>query len=226
MSTSTRPTFETVRDIEHVFARCEPLRIRYAPDELICQSGCYAAGVYLLTSGIVLESYVDRTSRAGDVATGLLGVGDLIGTELLLAGQARLHQTSCRALSDVSLTFLERSAFEAAVEAHDPLRRFLAAHLAERGLRLTRTLWRSQLAPEERLCALLLDLVLFAESADGMITLPRELDHRLLATLAHLPLRRARQACRLLPGVEWREDRLAFSLDVLDDWRSTAEPSP
>ncbi|MBU0596318.1 hypothetical protein KJ567_06515, partial [Candidatus Bipolaricaulota bacterium] len=152
--------------------------------------------------------------------------GDLIGTELLLADQARLHRTSCRALSDVSLTFLERSAFETAVEAHDPLRRFLITHLAERGFRMTQTLWRSQLAPEQRLCALLLDLARFGESTDGATTLPRELNHRLLAVLTRLPLRRVRQAYGSLPGVEWREDRLAFSLDVLDDWRSTAKPSP
>jgi len=219
MSTSVRPIVNLVRDLEGVFARYAPFRIQYAPDELICQSGSYAAGVYLVTAGIAQEWYVDRVNKESETPTGLLGVGDLIGSELMLAEDVDLHRTSCRAVSCVSLSFLERSAFEAAMEDHQVLRRFVMARLAERGFDLSRALWRSQLTAEERVCTLLLDSTRFGESVGGVVSLPEEIDLRLLAGLTYLSLRKVKQACEAFPGVKWKERRLTFSPDELARWR-------
>ena len=146
----------------------------------------------------------------------LLTSGDLIGSEFLLPNDDRLHRTSCRAVSTVSLLFLERSAFETAVEAHDVLRRFLTVHLAERSFSLIRVLWRSRLRSVERINALLLDLVPVGKpTADGHIALPAEIDLRLLAGLSHLSRRKASQACQSLPGVEWDNGQLVLSPEEL-----------
>lgn len=217
MSTLTQPTVDLLRDLEGVFAEHEPFRVRYAPDELICQAGSYAAGVYLVTTGIVHESYVDPVRKGGEVSMGLLGPLSLIGTEFLLPDGLRLHRVSCRAVTGVTLSFLERSAFETAMETHDVLRHFLVVHLAERSFNLIRALWRSRRGPLERAHALLLDLVPFGElTADGHVTLPAEIDLQRLAGLSYVSYRRVRQLCQSLPGVEWDGKRLVLLPGELD----------
>jgi CRP-like cAMP-binding protein len=221
MSALTQPAVGLLRDLEGLFAEHEPFRVRYAPDELICQAGSYAAGVYLVTTGIVHESYVDFVDKGRDVSTSLLGPLSLIGTEFLLPDGLRLHRVSCRAVTGVTLSFLERSAFETAVEAHDVLRHFLAVHLAERSFDLIRALWRSQLGPAERVRAVLLDLVPFGEpTADGHVTLPAEIDLQQLAGLSYVSYRRVRQVCQSLPGVEWGDEGCVLSPGELDPRRS------
>jgi CRP-like cAMP-binding protein len=219
MSLSLQPTVDLLRELEDVFAEHEPLRIRFAPKELISQAGSYAAGIYLITSGIVHESYAEGTGPGHEVSTGLLGPLSLIGSELLLPDGLRLHRVSCRAVTGVSLSFLERSAFETAVEAHDVLRRFLAAHLAGRSFDLIRAVWRSQLKPVERVGALLHDLAPFGEpTEDGRTALPVEIDLRRLADLAYVSHRKAKQACEALSSMEWDGGRFVLSLEELDGY--------
>ncbi len=216
MNTESQQTTDLLRDLDDVFTQHDPFRVRYEPNELICQAGSYAAGVYLVTAGIVRETYVDTLTKRGEVWVGLLGSGELIGSEFLLPDDDRLHRTSCRAVSTTSLLFLERRAFEAAVEEHDVLRRFLTVHLAERSFNLIRVLWRSRLRSVERISALLLDLVPFGKpTADGHIALPAEIDLRLLAGLSYLSCRKASQACQSLPGVEWDDEQLVLSPEEL-----------
>jgi len=221
MNTASQQTTDLLRDLEDVFTQHDPFRVRYEPNELICQAGSYAAGVYLVTAGIVRETYVDTLTKRGEVWMGLLGSGELIGSEFLLPDDDRLHRTSCRAVSTVSLSFLEQRAFEAAVEEHEVLRRFLLAHLAERGFNLVRALWRSQVGPEERVCSLLLDLARLGEQTpEGRIAMPEAVDLRLLAGLLHLPLRQTRRACESLAGVGRTGDRLTFAPGELRNWQS------
>jgi len=222
MNILTQPTAAVLRDLEEVFARYEPLQVRYEPDELICQVGSYAAGVYLVTSGIVQESYADPGTRGNRVSMGLLGPGELIGIELQLPDNERLHRTTCRAVTRVSLSFLERTAFAAAVEQHELLRRFLATHLAERCFGLAHALWRSQLEASMRLSTLLFDLIRFGEPASpGHIALPPQVDLRLLAGLSHLSHRQVKRVCASLPGVSWNdEEQLVFSPDEFSCWSS------
>jgi len=220
MIRTSRQTTHSAHDLETAFGRFEPLRIRYASNELICQSGSYAAGVYLMTTGIVLETYAGGTREAAPLVTGLLCTGDLIGIEPLSDGENMLHQTSCRALSSVSLSFLERGAFNAALEVDPGLRQYLTAYLADRSHRLVRALWRTRLAADERLRDVFLHLAPLASGDGASIRLPRELDLRLIADLAGVPLRRARQACTALHGVEWTDEGFRLSLAKLSDPRA------
>ena len=217
MSRTTRQATHSAQGLETAFDRFEPLRIRYAPNELICQSGSYAAGIYLITSGTVLETYASAMCEATPLATGLLCTGDLIGIAPLSDSENMLHQTSCRALSSVSLSFLERGAFSAALEVDTALRRFLTAYLASRSQRLIRVLWRTRLSADDRLRDLFLDLAHLGMGDNDIIRLPRELDLRLIANLTGVPLRRARQICSALQGVEWTDDGFRLSLDELSD---------
>ena len=218
MSRSPQPAVGLLRELEDVFTEHEPLRIRFAPKELISQAGSYAAGIYLVTSGIVHESYAETANPKHEVSTGRLGPSSLIGSELLLPDGLQLHRVTCRAVTEVSLSFLERSAFEAAAEAHGVLRRFLAAHLAERSQNLIRAVWRSQLKSVERVSALLRDLAPFGEpTADGRTALPAEIDLRRLADLSYVSYRKMKQACEALPCIEWDGSRFVLSPEELDD---------
>jgi CRP-like cAMP-binding protein len=210
------PTADMVRDLESVFAQHEPLRVRYERNELICQVDSYVAGVYLVTSGIVQESYRAPGTREGDVSLGLLGSGSLIGLEHQQLDGGQLHRSTCRAVSQVQLLFLERAAFSAAIEEHALLREFLTAHLAERCFAAARALWRSRLDRQTRFATLLLDLIPFGlrQSDDG-IAMPEEIDLRLLAAMAHTTPRQARRVLAALPGVKWVEERLVYTPEEL-----------
>ncbi len=204
MKGTTKPTTGVYRTPEDVFARHEPLHIRYAPNELIFQTGTYAAGVYLVTEGIVHESYVDAVAGGDPVSTGLHGPASLIGVEMHLPGGEPLHRSSCRAVSQVSLSFLEQSDFEAAIETDEKLRFLLMSHYARRGLLLTRAVWRSQLGPADRVQTLLQDLAFLGRPTDGgRVVLPKEIDLHRVAELSYMTYRKAKQLCHSLDGAEW-----------------------
>lgn len=225
MNTTSQQTTDLLRDLEDVFNQHDPFRVRYEPNELICQAGSYAAGVYLVTTGIVRETYVDTLTEHGEVWIALLGSGELIGSEFLVPDDDRLHRTSCRAVSAASLLFLERRVFETAVEKHEVLRRFLFAHLVERSFNLVRALWRLQVGPEERVCSLLLDLARLGEQTqDGKITMPEAIDLRLLAGLLRLSPWQTKRAYESLAGVDQSGDRLTFVPEELLGWQSERKP--
>jgi len=216
MDITMRSNVDAPQAVADLFAAYQPLHVRYEPDELICQVGSYAAGVYLLTAGIVLESYADPEVRKPDAAIGLLGPGSLIGLELKLPRSEQLHRTTCRAISTVTLTFLERKAFTAAMEEEEPLRSFLIAHLSERHFTMAQALWRARLGVPARLRSLLIDAAPLGELTDaGKVALPQAIDVQRLAALAHTSPRQIRQALAALPGAGWSQERLVFSLDDL-----------
>jgi CRP-like cAMP-binding protein len=221
MNTANQQTTDLLRDLEDVFNQHDPFRVRYEPNELICQAGSYAAGVYLVTEGIVRETYVDALTGRGEVWMGLLGSGELIGSEFSQPDDNRLHRTSCRAVSTTSLLFLERHAFETAVEKHEVLRWFLFAYLVERSFNLVRALWRLQVGPEERVCSLLLDLARLGEQTpEGRIAMPEAVDLQLLAGLLRLSPWQTRRAYESLAGVGRIGDRLTFAPEELLSWQS------
>jgi len=211
MKPTTTWSVDTAVRLEAIFASYRPFDIRYAADELICQSGSYAAGIYLVTDGIAIESYVDREAEV--VPTDLLGAGDLIGFELLAPDGGPLHCTSCRAVSGVRLAFLERSAFDAAMDDHPALSAFVTAHLAGRALRGIRALWRARLAPSTRVQDLIADLSRFGVPTEDGVALPPELDIRLIADLTALSKRRVKDAIESMPEIASRGDRLVIRQD-------------
>jgi len=230
---SIKSMADLLRELKDTFVQHNALSVRYATNELICQAGSYAAGIYLVTAGIVHESYVGPMCEQPEVSTGLLGEPALLGCELLLpAGDTQLHSVSYRALTEVSLLFLEQSMFESAVEEDMLLRRFLTMHLVRHTQDLLRALWRSQLGAEGRLRELLKDLTPLAHpAAHKQLELPAEIDVRQLASLAHVSPRKTKQLCQTIPGLEWSGeqfrldwDKLSGSPHKLSELRPTTSP--
>jgi CRP-like cAMP-binding protein len=193
---------------EALFADHQPLRVRYAKDELICRTGSYVAGIYVIASGLVDEIVQDPRLASGSEHHSLLGPGALIGLEILLDPREERHQTSCRALADTELLFIERNAFAATLDRDPEFRRFVESALAARHFALLRGLWRLISSPQDRIRSLLLDLTLHATSQDDneAIALTREIDCRLLSQLTSLSLRQLRTACDQLEGIDVGRD--------------------
>ena len=183
-----------------------PFRIRYAAGELIHQSGTFAAGATWIASGIVQES-CGKENAEGTTVSEPLGPGDLLGIEILLPGTAALHCGSARAVTDVQLSFLERSAFESAMEDDLRLRSYVLERMAERVFSLKRSLRVAADPLEVRLQRL---LSILAEKSDldptsGETALPPEIDRRVLAEFLSVSTRRVSRALDVL-GLTWTVD--------------------
>ena len=203
------------------FVAHDPFRVRYARNELVCHEGSYAAGAYVIESGLVSESMLDpRSIEAKPYA--ILGPGELIGLEILVPGDNELHRTSCRALVDTELSFLECDRFLSALETDDQLRRFVLGSISQRLFTLAASVRRSSVPPDERLCALLLDLAVTHGRASerGDAVLPPPINRRLIGELASLSASRFRRAWDALPSLEGSSERegIRLSPQALAAW--------
>jgi len=212
-------------DWANAFNAPEGLHIRYARGQLICQIGSYAAGIYLVTAGIVSESLGRNGGTAPPAAFEILGPGDLIGLEILLGSGEALHSACSHAITDVELAFLARDAFANVVDQDADLRWRLVQHLAARHLSVRRALSWSGSPARERLCHLLLVLQRrLGEGGHGKeVRLPKQIDSRTLAELLGISTSRVRRACASLPSLREEDGRLHFSSEALVDQLSVPD---
>jgi CRP-like cAMP-binding protein len=165
-----------------------PLHVRYAAEELICREGAFAAGLQWIARGLVLET--DRSAQGDSLESppDLLLPGDILGVEILIPGAEERHRTTCRALTEVSLVFLDRASLDRALERDQKFARVLIGHLAARHDRSRRARARLGLGPTSRLAATLLGLQPLCEATrvEAELALPEAIDLRVLGDLAGL----------------------------------------
>ena len=194
-----------------------PLHVRYAAEELICRKGTFAAGLQWIAQGLVLET--DRQDENGSLEPppDLLSTGDVLGVELLVAGAEERHRTTCRALTEVSLIFLDRASLDRALERDLQLARVLVGHLAARYVRSRRARASSSLAPASRLAAMLLELSPLCEAARGGAesALPEAIDLRVLGQLCGLSPTRIRRLSAEVGGLRESSGRVVFRAETL-----------
>lgn len=198
-----------------------PLHVRYAGGELISREGTFAAGLQWITQGLVMEA--EGTAEGGSLSAppDLLVPGDALGVEILAPNADERHRTTCRALTEVSLIFVDRASLDRALVADAKLAVWLAGHLAERNVRLRRARSRLGLAPAFRLQGTLLELSSICEPVEGedSLALPEAVDARILGELSGLS---PSQMKRLLPDVSQTQDtsgRIVFQLGAARDLR-------
>ena len=215
------------QECEDLFTRHGPLSVRYARNELICQQGSYAAGVYMIESGLVSES-LPLPDDIDTVPYSILGPTDLIGLEILLPGDSELHLTSCRAVVDTRLSFLERNALLSALGTDEQLCRFVLGSVTERLFALAGSLRQRNASPDQRLCSLLLDLTAThgEPSESESVSLPHSINRRLLAELSGLSASQFRRAWDTLPalGGASRREGISFSPQELRAWQQGQHP--
>ena len=202
---STNTQYPTTTPLDP-FETHGPFRIRYAAGELIHQSGTFAAGATWIGSGIVQES-CGKENTEGTAVSEPLGPGDLLGIEILLPGTAALHYGSARAVTDVQLSFLERSAFETAMQENLKLRSYVLERMAERVFSLKRSFRVAADPLEIRLQRLLCVLAekCGLDPTSGEMELPPEIDRRVLAEFLSVSTRRISRALDGL-GLAWSVD--------------------
>ncbi len=213
MSVLSQEAFPCPDGLAELLGDYHPLHVRYAAEELICREGTFAAGLQWITQGLVLETQGGSPRGQPNAAPDLLIPGDLLGIEILLLSSEERHHSSCRALTEVSLLFLDRATAERAL-AEDP--RFsieLVGHLATRYFRLRRARSRRVLDPVARLASTLLTVVPACLPVEGeeLLALPKAIDARVLGELSELSPAQMRRALRELANQQADTGLLSFN---------------
>lgn len=197
---------------EAIFHSYRPLRIRYAPGEMICQAGSYVAGIHLIVRGVVSDTML--TMEGAQRNSDILGAGDLIGLEILERNSVGLSISLCRALTDVELLFVERSQLESALDDDPAIQRALLRYVASRYV-FTREDPRQRVPVEAQLCRLLLRLgEACGRPVDGGCTaLPVEITLRTLGELLCISSRQLRHARQAIQSLEINDSGIEFDLE-------------
>ena len=199
---------------ERIFHSNHPLRIRYAPGEMICQAGSYVAGIHLIVQGVISDVMLTETGESRDGQ--ILAAGDMIGIEILDSKANRLSISLCRAVTSVELLFIEQGQFQAAVDNQPTLQQILVRYLVNRYV-VTRSDPRQRAAVDSRLCQLLLQLGMACGTpTDGdKITLPSEITPRVLGELLCISTRQLRHARQAIGGLKMCESGIEFDSQEL-----------
>ncbi len=206
--------------VTSLLAAYSPLHVRYAAEELICREGTFAAGLQWITQGFALETEGGRPRGQPSASPDLLRPGDVMGIEILLPSLEERHHTSCRALTEVSLLFLDRASLERALAEDSRFSVLLIGHLAVRYSRLRRARARQVLDPVARLAATLLELTPTCQPVEGeeALAVPEAIDVRILGELSGLSPAQMRRTLRDLPGLRTDGEQMTFSpLDLAQD---------
>ncbi len=229
MTSPRRPaTAGQIDPVAELLEELSPLHVRYAPGELICREGTFVAGIQLITQGLVVETCGETTQRSAGGAIELLGAGDVIGVEAVLSVPEDLYLSSDRSLTEVHLLFVDRPALDEAL-ANDPhLAATLIGSLSMRHFRLRSALLRSSLSPTARLRSALLDAASIrgvAAAEDRPMSLPPEIDLRVLGDLARLSPTQVRRGIQEFPSVQIQDGQITFSFEEVFAWRPALEPA-
>jgi len=199
---------------ERLFHSYRPLRIRYAPGEMICQAGSYVAGIHLIVQGVVSDVMLTAIGESRDGQ--ILAAGDMIGIEILDSKASKLSISLCRAVTSVELLFIEQGQFQAAVNDQPTLQQTLVRYLVSRYV-VARSDPRHRASVDSRLCQLLLQLgeVCGRPTDDDRITLPSEITPRVLGELLCISTRQLRHARQAIGGLQMCESGIEFDSQEL-----------
>lgn len=197
---------------ESLLHSCSPLRIRYAPGEMICQSGSFVAGIHVILHGIVS----DRIAQPGirQPQCDILAVDDLIGLEILTNNSEAFSSSLCRAVTSVELLFIERHEFESALASHPTLQPAVLHYVTARYIEARRTSPASSQL-DAQFCRLLLRLATSCNPpAEGpIVTLPAEITLRTLSELLGISSRQLRDIRQSIPSLSRVEAHIVFDSD-------------
>jgi len=212
-------------DWQRIIKTYSPLNVRYPEGELIYPVGAYAAGAYLIASGLVSDQSRPQTKRRRHPPLEILGPGNLIGLEILLRDSGGLHLSCARAVSETELFFFEREMFLNMLREEDEVKCHCLQRLAQRLYSLKeRTSSLSYASVREQMCRLLLELAEnYGEMNEGGISLlPSEITQATLAQLLGVSNATVMRVAASLPEVSI-SGRIALSPEALRLWLADLE---
>lgn len=131
------------------------LDVRYDEGELIAQEGSYAAGIYVVQSGLVaIGKYSSRGWQKRCLR--FLGSGEMYGLEPVFLGRELINAQFAKALVKSTLIFFERTNIIAFSKAHPSLFADLCRWLSREVIMLEFKLTRDAVETTDRNLALLL----------------------------------------------------------------------
>jgi len=144
------------------------LEIQYDEDELIAQEGSYAAGIYIVRSGLVsIGKYASKGWEKRCLR--FLAVGEMFGLEAVFLGREPINVQYAKALVESTVVFVERSNILAYSKDHPRLFTDLCRWLAREVIMLEFKLTRQAVESMDRNLALLLIALAnkYGEHEDG-----------------------------------------------------------
>jgi CRP-like cAMP-binding protein len=194
------------------------LHVRYVAGEMICQIGSYVAGIQVIQEGVVAS----RTFLApGNYSPcEILGPGDILGLEMLVAESGRISTSQCRAITPTSLDFYQADHVEQVMRERADICTALLQYVTRRCLSDPHGHHR-ELPIETRLVDLLLRLA--GHCGDGtscrQLVLPEPITVRTLSDLLCVAPRRIRQGLKIVSTFRIEGGRLVFDLEELQGLR-------
>lgn len=194
---------------ESLFRSCRPLRISYAPGEMISQAGSYIAGIHLIVEGVVSDTI--PSGSIGQNSVDILAAGDLIGLEILAHHSKSISSSRCRALTPVELLFLETSQWVSIMDADSMIERALLQYVVSRHMR-ARASSHYSASVDAQLCRLLQRLADCCDVSEvtGMVVLPAEITLQMLGDLLGISSRQLRQARKHIQSLTKSDSRITF----------------
>ncbi len=119
--------FDTARLSEHLDAKAEEILFRnkvvqqYKKGDAVFRDGSYAAGIYLVQSGLVKKYKIDNLGY--EQIFYLYGTGEFFGYHAILSGKNFTDSTVC--ISDATLIFIPRQDFTEVLENYPAFSRNL-----------------------------------------------------------------------------------------------------
>lgn len=212
-----------IHDWSNVVEAYAALHVRYPRGELIYQAGSYAAGIYVVSAGLVCECLIHKLHQGQNAVCEILGAGDLIGCEIIMSTSGSTYLTTARAITETDLFFFERTAFQQLLEAEASLPSSVLFYLSHRLLDFRR--WAGYLhAPlQYRVCQLLLMLVSKSGTTlqNEIAFLPQEVTPTVLAEILDVPKKKVLRALNALPEVRCDKNHIGLSPKALQLWETS-----
>lgn len=167
--------------IDELASMC--LEVHYKVGELIAQEESYAAGVYIVQSGLVKTGKYGSSGAEKRVLR-FLGVGELFGLEALVLGHST-HVQYAKTLMETTLLFFERHKVLEFKNRHPELCTDFTLWLARNVVMLELKLTRDAVETVDRNLALLLVALAhnYGESTDAGVILDLPVPRRTLAEM-------------------------------------------
>jgi CRP-like cAMP-binding protein len=218
----SKPTCE-ICDWAGVIQAHAALHVRYPPGELIYQTGSYAAGIYIVSTGLVCERLTPKSDRGTNAVCEILGAGDLIGFEIITSSGGSTYPTTARSITETDLFFLERRAFQQLLETDPSLPTAVLAYLGRRLLHFKRFVGCQPAPLPYRVCQLLLMLAdkSGVTRPDEIASLPEEMTPNVLAEILNVSKRKILHTLDALPKVRCNENGIALLPEALHLWQTS-----
>jgi len=195
------------------------LQIHYDEGELIAQEGSYAAGVYIVQSGLVSigkyasEGWEKRVLR-------FLAVGEIFGLEAVFLGREAINVQFAKALVESTLIFFERANILAFAKEHPNLCSDFSRWLSREVIMLEFKLTRDATESIDHNLALLLIALgnKYGQKASGKIVLNLPISRQTMAEMLGISVETLMRALK-----RFREHELITTAKrqiVIVDWET------